>query len=363
MRISRLDGLRGIAILLVVLGENNVVDLGWTGVELFFVLSGFVMTAILRTFASDNTYWSRFYFKRALRVLPLFVLVILVNKLATQNLSLIGVVGYAVFLGNVVGLTTYARAALGVLGSIAIGAQFLVVWSVAVRFFSRRTLLIIAAVLLVVEPVLRHLYTPHSDGFMLMYNLTPFRMDSLVAGSLLALLVEDKETSRHLSRWSGWAALTMLGMFLLVSYLCSPWFVRAYNTVLYNTTAYSTLAAIYFFFVAWTLSLKEGNSTERLFSWAPMVFLGRISYGLYLFHPFVNAILKRLLHLPFGTAGEAGNRKIFPIAILLSICIAALLYHFIEVPVRAWSDRRSTRIQVEHGDLIRTEEDAIALQV
>lgn len=362
MRLKRLDGLRAAAIVMVVLSENSLVDLGWTGVELFFVLSGFLMTRILRDSRTNKSYWSRFYLKRAVRVVPLLLLAVVVNKLSTHNLSPIGVAGYALFMGDVVNVTPYAKGALGVLWSIAVGAHFLLLWSVAVRFLNRRTLLIVLSALLVAEPVLRHFYTRYSGGFEPIFYLTPFRLDSLAAGSLLALLVEDAAAARTLMRWSGWAAVALTTAFLVVSYLFYPWFVRSYNTVLYNTTSYSTLAAIYFFVVAWVLFLREGGWVERLLSWVPVVYLGRISYGIYLFHPFVNASLKKLLHMSYGIAGEASNRRIFPAAILITGVVCALLYRLVEVPVRAWGERRAKRIEVDRGDDLRTEQEAIAIR-
>lgn len=358
----RLDGLRAVAILLIVLAENSLLDLGWTGVELFLVLSGFLMTRILRDTQKNGSYWSRFYLKRAVRVIPLLLLVVFVNKLATHNLSLIGVAGYALFLGDVVNVTPYAKGALGVLWSVAVGAHFLLLWSVAVRFLGRKTLLTILVAILFLEPTLRHFYTPYSPGFEPIFYLTPFRLDSLAAGSLLALLVEDSAASRILARWSGWAAVSLTAVFLFVSYLFYPWFVRSYNTVLYNTTSYSTLAAIYFFVVAWVLFLRQGTLVERVLSWGPVVYVGRISYGIYLFHPFVIATLKRLLHLPYGIAGEAANRKIFPVAILISVSVCALLHRFIELPMRGWGDKKARRLKVEHGDASRSEQDAIAVR-
>ena len=361
MRIKRLDGLRAVAILMLILSAYSFIDLGWTGIELFLVLTGFLMTRILRDSRTNESYWSRFYLKRAVRVLPLMFLVLLANKLVTHRLSFIGVAGYALLLGDVVNMTHYAAGSVSELGSIAIGAHFLLLWSVAVRFLSRRTLLIIAVALLLIEPTLRHFYTPYSPDFGPIFGLTIFRLDSLVAGSLLALLAEDENASRYLARWSGWAALALATIFLAVSHLLSPWFVRMTNTVLYNTTAYSMLAAIYFFVVAWVLFLKEGGLAERLLSSSPMIFIAKISYGLDLFNPFIRAILKKLLHQPFGEAGEPGSRKIFPIAIVLSVSLCTLLYRYVEVPILAWGKRKARQLEVEDGDPVRTEQDAIAV--
>ena len=359
MRIKRLDGVRAIAIVLMILFQHSFMDLGWTGGELFFVLSGFLMTRILRASRTEGSYWSRFYEKRAVRIVPLMLLILFVNKLATSHLPLIGMAGYALFMGDVVGVMGYGGGSLGVLWTIAVGAHFVVLWSVAVRFLERRSLIAIAMSLLVIEPMVRLFVTPRISHYETLFS-TPFHLDSIVAGSLLGLMVEESGASRQLARWSGWAAAMLAACFLGVSHAL-PWFIRMTNTPVYNSLGYATVSWIYFFFVAWVLFARQDGLVDQVLSWAPLLFLAEISYGLSLVNPFVIAILKRVLHLPFGLAGEPANRKIFPVTILVSVAICALLLRFVQRPIRAWGEKLALRLKLEHGDSVESEEAMVRL--
>jgi peptidoglycan/LPS O-acetylase OafA/YrhL len=85
MRIARLDGIRGIAIIMVVLHHSGLLNAGWTGVDLFFVLSGFLITQILLRTKSDEDYWSSFYKKRARRILPPLIPLIILGLALTPG--------------------------------------------------------------------------------------------------------------------------------------------------------------------------------------------------------------------------------------------------------------------------------------
>ncbi len=69
-RVPQLDGLRAIAILLVIAHHSGLVSIGWVGVNLFFALSGFLITGILRRSREEDFFWGPFYLKRATRILP-----------------------------------------------------------------------------------------------------------------------------------------------------------------------------------------------------------------------------------------------------------------------------------------------------
>ena len=358
MRIKRLDGVRAIAVVLMILFQHSFLDLGWTGGELFFVLSGFLLTRILRASRTDKSYWSRFYLTRVTRIVPLMVLILIVNEVATRHLPLIGLAGYALFLGDVVGVLGYTGGSLGALWGIAVGAHFVVLWSIAVRFVSRRSLLTIAVCLLIIEPILRTLVTSQVHHFETYFS-TPFHLDSIVAGSFLALLVEVKGAARHLARWSGWASAILAICFVGVTHAC-PWFIRVTNAPIYNSLGYAAISWTYFFFLAWVVLGREDGVVSRALSWNPLLYLARISYGLALVDPFVIAILKRILHLPFGLAGETANMKIFPIAIVISLAVCALLYHFVERPSRAWGIMRAKGLQAQEGDPVVGEEEMVS---
>ena len=106
--IDSLDGVRGIAILLVLSMHGGWFDNGWIGVDLFFVLSGFLITGILRRTRSEPFYWRRFYIKRATRILPPLLFGIAVTVLLWPHQSPIAIAGYVLSLGNVVDMTRFS---------------------------------------------------------------------------------------------------------------------------------------------------------------------------------------------------------------------------------------------------------------
>lgn len=197
MRLARLDGIRTIAILLVLLTHHRMItQVGWAGVDLFFVLSGFLITRILRSSFTQTTYWSRFYLKRAVRILPPFFILVGFCAIVSHHRSFLSFLGYVLFLGNVMTLTRFDNPLLGVLWSLAVEEHFYLMWPFAIKFIERRQLLLILSGVLLFEPLLRGLATPHLRGWTPIYFLTPFRLDSLAAGALMAILVEDASPKR-----------------------------------------------------------------------------------------------------------------------------------------------------------------------
>jgi peptidoglycan/LPS O-acetylase OafA/YrhL len=147
---------------------------------------------------------------------------------------------------------------------------------------------------LVAEPILRSLTPP------LFYRLTPFELDGLAAGSLLALVLEGGIV---LPKANGWFVLMFLPVF---------WFVT-------SPLANSYLALLFVLFVGWVAGLDDGIF-YRLLSLKPLTYIGRISYGIYLYHIPVSVAMHRI-----------GLR--FPWDILPVFPIASLSFHFIEKPI------------------------------
>src|ERR1035437_1333738 len=141
MRIQRLDGLRAIAVGAVVLHHHLLVSGGWVGVELFFVLSGFMITTILRRDRKDPAYWKRFYIRRATRILPPVMALILLVAVYYQP-PVRSLLVYIFFLGNFANLTRWGMSSqLGLLWSLAIEEHFYLMFPFAVRYLERSRLI------------------------------------------------------------------------------------------------------------------------------------------------------------------------------------------------------------------------------
>lgn len=202
--IPELDGIRAIAVLMVVLMHVFTLDEqssdalltvapriiagfighGWLGVDLFFVLSGFLITGILLDTKENPHYLRNFYGRRALRILPLYFLCIAVMACFYPGngpyflLSL-------VFLANMAGLLGVPIPhGPGVFWSLAVEEHFYLVWPWLVRWLSRRALAWTCAAIVVAEPILRGVFVAHGTD---VYNPSWFRFDGLASGALLAI--------------------------------------------------------------------------------------------------------------------------------------------------------------------------------
>jgi peptidoglycan/LPS O-acetylase OafA/YrhL len=325
MRIDRLDGIRAVAVFMVLLFHQRSFALGWTGVDLFFVLSGFLITGILRKTRTNQNYWSRFYSRRAARILPPVLLLMFLYCLAAKP-QLPTILGYTLFGGNVMNLTVYGKSVLAPLWSLAVEEHFYLVWPIVVLMFDRRKLIIVLIALLVAEPILRAALTPFTTSNEPFYFLTPFRMDSLAAGSLLALLTEGDVAIPI--RWAGWYAL-ILASSLWVLHHSIPSFGRHANSVGFNFLGYSLVSATYLCLVAWVLSLNGGIANTVL-SWKPLTYLGRISYGAYLLDI---PVIKSIDYIAQRSIQLTTARRLLPIDLVVIFGLAALSFHFIEQPI------------------------------
>lgn len=219
--IPALDGIRGIAILLVLLNHSagfslvpfegweslftNVVSSTGLGVQLFFVLSGFLITGLLLDAKGSPRYFSSFYGRRALRILPLYYGTIILFALYLHFRGS----GYEVifherlpwlltFTQNVL-ITVrqewsfvFGRYSLGHFWSLAVEEQFYLIWPVVVLWCSARTLERICFFLIPVALVMRIGFVWGEDNILGAFVFLPCAMDSLAMGAVVAVLVREK---------------------------------------------------------------------------------------------------------------------------------------------------------------------------
>ena len=289
-RIPQLDGVRGIAILLVMLHNTlskfpsvplqSLAAYGWVGVDLFFVLSGFLITGILVDAKGSEGYFKNFYARRALRIWPLYYSILLLMFVVVPFLrpALGSAIlsrsspwwAYLLFLQNfLVYHSSGASGPLGVTWSLAIEEQFYLVWAVAVRWCSKFQLLFIGAAVICLSPGLRLYLSLHNVDI---YTNVFCRMDGLMEGGLLALAVRSRGflPSRLVNiAWFTLFAAASLGF--LTESLHARW--MTYSFVSVGSTAFVYLA------------LFEPHKWLRVVlanRW--LVYTGTISYGLYLLH-------------------------------------------------------------------------------
>src|SRR5580692_8995723 len=208
-KIPQLDAVRGLAVLLVLLHNTDVYPSlhlgliagnGWMGVDLFFVLSGFLITGILLDTKQSERYFQNFYARRCLRIWPLyysallFMFVIVPLLRPSEAHAIFGARSspwwaYPLFLHNfLVPIPSSATGLLGVTWSLAVEEQFYLVWPLVVRFCTEAQLRRIAIAVICLSPALRFYLSLHQVNI---YSNTFCRLDGLMAGALLALVVRS----------------------------------------------------------------------------------------------------------------------------------------------------------------------------
>jgi len=334
--IPALDGLRGIAVSLVVfyhchpkLGGgwlSHFAEYGWAGVNLFFVLSGFLITGIIIEGREDAHFFRNFYARRALRIWPVYVLLLLLNYIlvpcllehnpyhAWQITSTAPWLYYVLFVQNL-----FALALPGPIGptwSLAIEEQFYLAWAPIGRRLSLRHLAIVLATVFAVSPAIRACNTG-----LLTPTHTLIHLDGLAIGSLIAVLLRMDIFSRPAWRKLGMAGIA-LGLF-------------GVGLMLYRGTAFAdTFLALGFggMLIAALVSEPGSSLYARVLCLWPLKSIGTVSYGLYMTHILIFTVIGSF-ELRMLRYGAWGNLAVVVTRIVLSLGFAALLWVGFEKPI------------------------------
>jgi peptidoglycan/LPS O-acetylase OafA/YrhL len=342
--VPALDGVRGVAVLLVMLFHLHVPGFswGWAGVPLFFVLSGYLITGLLLEASASELprYLSVFYMKRCLRIFPLYYGYLLVNLALLQVVkgSADGYLWYLAYLQNHhIGQALHEGGNIpGVVGhtwSLAVEEQFYMVWPLVVYFVSRRWLAVLCLALIVAAPLFRYAILQATGNPFLTNVMLPSCLDMLAFGSLLAVLREAGpavQRSLGLAAWVGLAVTVATIWALGPDALWTPAGWTRDGIYLYTTIG---LAA--------GLLIGSNGQGPAALQWALrsrwLVYTGRISYGLYIWHLLViKAVKMGLDRIAFQLPG-------FLQALLClgaSYVVASASYHFFEIHFLRIKDRR-----------------------
>jgi peptidoglycan/LPS O-acetylase OafA/YrhL len=327
-----LDGLRGIAVLLVLLHHHGFMNAGWMGVDLFFVLSGYLITSILRRTRTDKFFWREFWTKRFTRILPPFLLLLLMTSLLGFSSSWLQVLGYLTSFGDVLAYVRPTFQPLRQLWSLAVEEHFYIIWPFAVRLLPRRSLVFILVSLVAVEPVVRGIASVFFHNWDFVYFLTPFRLDGLALGSLLSLGLESPRDTDLIRKWSGLATVLFVIMWFVLRLSLGLRFTRDNPTAIYNGACYSLVSLVASSLIAYLISHPR-SIVVRLLAWKPLVFTGVISYGLYLYQVLVMEMLIRKWHIP--------AEMVFWIDTPIIFLLAWLSFAFYERPLIRWGKTKS----------------------
>jgi peptidoglycan/LPS O-acetylase OafA/YrhL len=351
-RMPELNTIRGIAVLLVLFfhgfsfryglgGLSGLPKLfvaatfpGWMGVDLFFVLSGFLITGILLDSKSKAGYYRIFYARRALRILPLYYAVLLILAILTRtgwvnrsaSWAFLGLSFF--YLSNVTELFSVPMQ-YGVLWSLAVEEHFYLLWPAVVRSLSRRRVAIAAVVICVVCPSLRAFYFVR--GYNTGTGYTWLVVDGLATGATLAAVARGPCGTRS-RMWR--VAVVFLGSSIMMFGAGYPFGIFLASRLLGLTLRASALNL--FFAGSIALALLIGTSRWKAIVNRPVLsFFGDISYGVYLIHMlvfdledhFIDRWFPRLSS-PRGHFGEMV--LLFTIAAGFTVAIASLSRWYFE---------------------------------
>jgi len=329
-RLVHLDGLRTIAFLSVFLHHSLSMPLLWAGVDLFFVLSGFLITGILFKMRESSSYFKTFYYRRFLRIFPPYYLILFLVFLFLDAKWEQHWLWYVLYLSNFqdafVGNGFHM---LDPMWSLAIEEQFYIIWPLLVYYLGQKGVWRLSAFLVVVTPLARGILTIYWHDFKPVYHLLFTRADLLAAGALLAILWQRSPTLFR--RFSQWAPIFSLICLMFFAYLAKlfPDFKTSANSLLFNTVGYSLIGGIMVGFVAYCIPFRD-NMFFKILSNRVMVYLGTISYMMYLSHQILLDLVRKL-GLP-STLNSV-------VALIAIVAWSALSWHMFEKPLQALKDK------------------------
>jgi peptidoglycan/LPS O-acetylase OafA/YrhL len=368
-QIPALDGIRGLAIIWVVLHNSSDMAIaparglahlfvllthpGWLGVQLFFALSGYLITAGLLAMRGAPNYFSAFYARRALRILPLYYTVLLALLVVVPLLmrpppfATDGQASLWLFTANMAPELPYG---FGHFWSLSVEEQFYLVWPLVVFRLPPRRLLVACLGIAAGALLVRVALVACGESSWTLYYSTACRMDALGLGAAGACLVRLPA----LRDWLG-SRLRSVGLWVLALFVVGIPLTRAYDrgSIAVETLGY-TLLAVYsaaFVTIAALASGGRGSRLAALLSWRPLRSCGRYSYAMYVFHGLLHKLIgEPWLHRHYGPVPAVTVALLYSLSILaVSYVLGLVSYHAFEkhfLRMKRWFVPRGTTAAV-----------------
>ena len=358
--IPALDGLRGIAIILVLLHHftyyrptagidlliGNVVSFFWTGVDLFFVLSGFLITGILLDTRDSERYFTTFYARRTLRIFPLYYLVLFLAFVVLPRFPAVHpvLVGqdqfppqwpYWLYVTNFsIANGGWVHGWVDVAWSLAIEEQFYLVWPLLIWVCPPRLFALLCAVILVAEPAARVFARATDVPSLSIYVLPWFRLDGFAMGALLAL-AQRRGLLPLLDRWvpivviAGVAGIIACAILGGHTWWWNRW-MQQYGYSLIAITAGAMLVG--------AINRPADSAWPRMLSAGWLRAFGKYSYGLYLIHAPVMRAVREYVFDPgeyerLGIAPWNAQLLFYGAATAPAFALAWLSWRLFEAPI------------------------------
>jgi peptidoglycan/LPS O-acetylase OafA/YrhL len=300
--IPALDGLRALSIGMVLLAHasltwntgsgdhrSSLVRLGSIGVDLFFAISGFLITLLLlREHRKHGRISLRaFYVRRAWRILPAYC-VFLAFLGALSAVGLVQLIGrdWAGALTYTVNFLPGTSWPVGHLWSLSVEEHFYLFWPLLLLVLGPGRACCLAAVYVVAAPLVRLVLWKLGNDHLDIDYCTPARIDTIAVGCLLAYLTDRAATRRVLSGLRHSGAATLFAVLLAALIVSNTVLIRS---GIYAITVHRTVDAVCFAGIIWAGASHTSGPLAAVLNAAPLVWVGRLSYGLYLWQqPMLN---------------------------------------------------------------------------
>jgi len=339
--IPALDGVRGMAALMVmwfhffqkpehvpegiagayILKFNS---LGQSGVDLFFVLSGFLITRILISRKHEPGYFRNFYARRSLRIFPLYYFFLVVSLFvvpATYGKEFPEFSQHWwwwLYLQNLPPTFGIAATGPGHYWSLAVEEHFYLVWPLIVFLLPRRKFELACIILVVLSVIFRVVFVHYEIG---VFYFTLTRLDSLSLGALLAV-----SEARFVQSRVYWNKIFGIGMISLLAVLLPVYaLVSGLGGDSLQILKPLALAVTYFALIGFVITAVKTSIFPRFFASKPMCSLGQISYGLYVYHWLCFFVISSVLSIE-------NVLILLPISFAFAILVSTVSFYLLESP-------------------------------
>jgi len=345
-----LDGLRALAIL-GILFEHFDLPLplmfrcGPLSVRFFFVLTGYFITMSLWRVRREMTnsdegflpLW-RYYLARLLRTGPPFYLSLVIGALFGIEEVRTNFIWLATFqANNYIAWLGYWPDAISHYWSLAVQEQFYFLWPIVVLALPKRWFLPLMTAFIIFGLGFRIVCILENTTTLARWVTLLGCIDSFAVGALIAYMKESKILERM------WRSKTLVFAMPLIA--CACFFLgRALMTLPEDNIWLATTESVDAIFLAWVLSVSlvgMKGRYARLLSWAPLVYLGKISYGIYVYHVFIIVLVSPLL-VPLGMSEDHNAFGRIAILLVLTVTASSLSWHWLEQPFLAWKNAMKT---------------------
>jgi len=356
-RIPALDGLRGIAILAVFFRHyagglektatstalhilGMLFNFGWSGVDLFFVLSGFLITGILFDTQGKPGYYKNFYARRLLRIFPPYYLLAAIYLALTPLLAAHwkwGQLSFLVYLGYPLALIWPALAEVSPsvhithLWSLCAEEQFYLIWPWTIaKLRTSRAILRVCLALAIATLLFRiAICVTGWVDITWTHDFLGCRMDALAIGAAIAIAVRGPLENRLMK----WAPIIFPLAAVSVIAICLFRRTTDHSDPAIATIGFTLIALAYGALIV--LALRHGTWLERLLSTRVLRLFGKYSYAMYLFDFPLTVFLspRREFFIAASHSYAIGSAVFLLVCLLVNLLVAAASFHFVESPI------------------------------